>query len=193
MGISSEPAEVTMSKENRTSLMPILIAVIIGLFLFIVDWSTKSWAVTNLIEGQRVPTNIPLLFWRLTFNTGSHYILGQVGQWIPYRLMMGIAATAVVVLMVYMARESLRVQTRALKWLHWAILALLIGSMGNAIEVITRGHATDFFMIDPFPWPSNLCDQYVNFTVFALFPLSLILGWRAERETMRGDNREDTS
>ncbi len=64
--------------------------------------------------------------------------------------------------------------------MQWLLIAFLIGALGNALEVVVLGRATDFFMLDPFPWPANLADQWVNVTIFALLPLSLWFSWKDE-------------
>jgi lipoprotein signal peptidase len=127
---------------------------------------------------QVVATPLPFLVWRLTYNTGSHYLFGSVGQWVPYRMVMGIAAVAVVALVTMMAWDVHRASRSRLRTAQWWLVAVLIGALGNALEVLTRGRATDYFMLRPFPWPANLCDQYVNAAMFVLLPLTLWFGWR---------------
>ncbi len=125
---------------------------------------------------------MPFFSWRLAYNTGSHYLLGSIGDWIPYRWMMAVAGAAVVGLAVFMAREVHRMPPSRMRTVQWLMVASLMGALGNAIEVVVSGRATDFFMIHPFPWPANLCDQFVNATVFVLLPLSLWYTWRHDRE-----------
>jgi len=150
-------------------------AVQLGLFLLLVDFTTKIAANALLPLERLVPTPVPFFSWRLTYNTGSHYLLGPVGDYIPYRLMMSIALVAVVALITYLAREVRVMPPSRLRTVQLLMIATLIGSLGNALEVIAIGRATDWFMLHPFPWPSNLCDQFVNATVFVLLPLSLLL------------------
>ncbi|MBN1316818.1 MAG: signal peptidase II, partial [Anaerolineales bacterium] len=153
-------------------------AILLGLFLLAVDFTTKTVADTQLALDVRVPTAIPFLSWRLAYNTGSHYLLGSIGDYVPYRLVMGIAAIGVVGLTAYTMREIYRMAATPFRTVQWFLVAFLIGALGNAIEVVLRGRATDFFMIRPFPWPANLCDQFVNIAVFVLLPISIFLGWR---------------
>jgi len=165
---------------------PVTAAVGLGLLLLAVDFTTKAIASAQLPLERMVSTVLPFLSWRLTYNTGSHYLFGSVGDLIPYRLIMGVAAAAVVVLVTFFGRDLRELESSPMRTVQWLMIATLIGSLGNALEVVVSGRATDFFMIHPFPWPANLCDQFVNVTVFVLLPLSLILSWR------RGD-REITS
>ncbi|MFH2037437.1 MAG: signal peptidase II, partial [Candidatus Zixiibacteriota bacterium] len=55
-----------------------------------------------------------------------------------------------------------------------AILSLTIGATGNVIEILFAGHATDFFIFRPFPWPSNFCDQYINGILYIALPVIII-------------------
>ena len=161
------------------SRLSIPAAIVLGLLLLGADLVIKSIANARLPLNQLVKTPLPFFSWRLTYNTGSHYLFGAVGEIIPYRLMMGIALVAVLGLIAYMARETHHLPPSPLRTVQWLIVAGLIGALGNAVEVVYHGRATDYFMIHPFPWPANLCDQFVNAVIFVLLPLSLILSWRS--------------
>jgi len=174
--------------ENRVDAKPessglqIRGAIQLGLFLLLVDFTSKIVANAVLPLDRLVGTPVPFFSWRLTYNTGSHYLLGPVGDFIPYRVMMGIAGVAVLVLIFFLAREVRGLAPSRLRSVQLLMIAGLIGSLGNALEVIAIGRATDFFMIHPFPWPANLCDQFVNVTVFVLLPLSLIFMSRRQED-----------
>ena len=168
----------TTTPQLKTSRLSIPAAIGLGLLLLAVDFTTKAMAITHLPLDQLEPTAVPFFFWRLIYNTGSHYLLGPVGEWVPYRLMMGLAGAAVIGMIVLMAQEARRMPPSPMRTIYWLITAVLIGALGNALEVVALGRATDFFMLNPFPWPSNLCDQFVNAVVFVLVPLSFYLGWR---------------
>jgi len=65
------------------------------------------------------------------------------------------------------------------------ILSLMIGASGNVLEVLIKGRATDFFVFHPFPWPSNLCDQYINAIIYFMLPITIIksfLDWRQSKK-----------
>ena len=168
-----------LESPTHKSRLSIPAAIAFGLLLLSVDFAAKSIADARLPLNQLVRTPLPFFSWRLTYNTGSHYLLGAVGEVIPYRLMMGIAMAAVLGLIAYMARETHHMPPSPLRTVQWFIVAGLIGALGNALEVLVRGRATDYFMIHPFPWPANLCDQFVNAVIFVLLPLSMILSWRS--------------
>ncbi len=171
------------SSTIRDSRLSIPAAAVLGLLLLAVDFTSKALAITNLPLEKRVPTPLGFFSWYLTYNTGSHYLLGSVEKWVPYGLMMGAAGIAVIVLIVLMARELDQIPPSPLRTVHWLLIASLIGALGNAMEVVVLGRATDFFMIRPFPWPGNLCDQFVNVSVFVLLPLSLWWTWKQTKET----------
>jgi lipoprotein signal peptidase len=157
-------------------------AIEMGLVLLLIDFTAKIVANALLPLDRLVETPVPFFSWRLTYNTGSHYLLGSVGDFIPYRLMMGVAEVAVLALIYLLAREVRELAPSRLRTVQLLMIAGLIGSLGNALEVVAIGRATDFFMIHPFPWPANLCDQFVNATVFVLLPLSLIFMSRRKED-----------
>lgn len=168
----------TDQSQSRIYHLPIRAAVGLGLLLLAIDFTTKAIANATLPLDQLVPTALPFLSWRLVYNTGSHYLFGSVGEWIPYRLMMGVAGAGVIGLLIFFGRELQPMPPSRLRAVQWLMIAGLIGALGNALEVLVLGRATDFFMLHPFPWPSNLADQWVNMTVFGLLPLSLWFTWR---------------
>ncbi|NOR82889.1 MAG: hypothetical protein GQ526_05290 [Ardenticatenales bacterium] len=157
---------------------PIRAAIGLGLLLMMLDLTAKAIAIAKLPPDKLVPTAIPFFSWRLAYNTGSHYLFGPVGEWIPYRLLMAIAAVAVIGVIALLAKEVRQASPPPLFMTYWLLIAVLTGALANSVEVVARGRATDFFMIHPFPWPANLCDQYVNAILFVLLPLSLWLQWR---------------
>jgi glycosyltransferase involved in cell wall biosynthesis/lipoprotein signal peptidase len=154
----------------------------LGLLLLAIDFTTKAIARGYLPPERLVRTAVPFFSWRLAYNTGSHYLLGSIGDWIPYRWVMAVAGAAVIALTVFLAHEVHRMPSSRVRTVQWLMVACLIGALGNALEVALSGRATDFFMIHPFPWPSNLCDQFVNATVFVLLPLSFWFTWRHDSE-----------
>jgi lipoprotein signal peptidase len=160
--------------EKRATGPQIRGAIQLGLLLLLVDFTSKIAANALLPLDRLVRTPVPFFSWRLTYNTGSHYLFGAVGDYIPYRLLMAVAGLAVIALVFYLARDARAMEPSKLRTVQLLMIGGLIGSLGNALEVIAIGRATDFFMIHPFPWPANLCDQYVNATVFVLLPLSLL-------------------
>lgn len=171
-----------MSNRDQTQLAEsrphVIGALLLGATLLAVDFTAKAIARGSLPPDQQVRTVVPIFSWRLAYNTGSHYLLGSIGDWIPYRWTMAAAGLAVLGLIVFLAREVHTMPSSRLRTVQWLMVAGLTGALGNALEVVLFGRATDFFMIHPFPWPANLCDQFVNATTFVLLPLSLWFTWR---------------
>ncbi len=170
--------EIPTPSGATPSRPPIRAAIGLGLLLMVLDLTAKAIAIARLPLDELVPTVIPFFSWRLAYNTGSHYLFGPVGEWIPYRLLMAAAAVAVIGVIALLAKEARQASSPPLFMITWLLIAVLTGALANSLEVVVRGRATDFFMIRPFPWPANLCDQYVNAILFVLLPLSLWLQWR---------------
>ncbi len=103
-----------MQKSDRSlpilARLPFQTAPVLGLVLLAVDFTTKAIAVARLTANQKSPTFLPFLHWRLTYNSGSHYLFGSIGDYVPYRLMMGLAGILVCGLVFLLAREGHRMR-----------------------------------------------------------------------------------
>jgi signal peptidase II len=103
------------------------------------DQITKAIAVKELAEGQTVPLLGKLLQWRLVYNSGAAFSMGESLTWV-----FAVLATTVVIGVVVVAR---RVQSKA-----WALtLGLLVaGAAGNLADRLFRppsfgrGQVVDF-------------------------------------------------
>jgi lipoprotein signal peptidase len=167
------------------------IAIITGLVLLFIDLKVKSIANQQLALHQRVDTFIPVLDLYLTHNTGYHYIFGKIDNhqlWSLFGLAMGL------ILIASFSYSLLKEKTELffLK-IYAVILALTIGAMGNVLEILFSGKATDFFIFHPFPWPSNICDQYINAIIYIIIPVVLIkyiINWIRERNKKKEAKQE---
>lgn len=149
----------------------------IGIALFALDWAAKALAERSLIFGaEPIPSPIPFISWYLSYNEGYHYIFGALG---PYRWIAGASLLLAVGMVVYLLRWAAQMDLAAPARRVVRVMAtLLVGALSNPVEILLRGHATDFFRVRGFPWTANLCDQYVNLIVYVLTPILLILVWR---------------
>jgi lipoprotein signal peptidase len=142
-----------------------------GLLLLIIDFVTKNIANNVLIFQKRTDSFISGLSFYLTHNTGYHYIFGEIKNhtlWSIFGLLM-------LMVLLYSIAQSLRKETDLFfKRLYAVILALTIGAGGNVIEILVTKKATDFFVLHPFPWPSNICDQYINAIIYIILPIMII-------------------
>lgn len=156
----------------------------VGLSLLALDAATKFAAVRLLTEGAPpVPSPIPFVTWYLSYNTGYHYLLGNLAA---FRVVFGAAMVLAVGTLVYLLHVLGRPSSsRIQRTLLIIVATLLIGALGNPIEVVARGYATDFFRVTGFPWTANLCDQYVNLIVYVLMPLLVIVTLVEERRLRR--------
>ena len=161
-----------MSKRTRERIA----VVVIGIGLFALDWAVKGVAERSLTLGaDPIPSPIPFISWYLSYNEGYHYIFGALG---PYRWIAGaslaLAAGMVVYLLHWAGEMAASAPARKVVLL---MATLLVGALSNPVEILLRGHATDFFRVRGFPWTANLCDQYVNLIVYVLTPILLVMVW----------------
>ena len=157
-----------MIRENKKYLM---IAYFAGLFLLMIDFVTKYLANNSLILHQRTDTIIKWFSFYLTHNTGYHYIFGDIKNhklWSVFGLVM------LTILIFSLTKSVIAEKDKFYKKLYSIILALTLGAGGNVIEILFTKKATDFFLFSPFPWPSNICDQYINTIIYVIMPIMLI-------------------
>ncbi|GAB4506255.1 MAG: hypothetical protein Kow00123_03930 [Anaerolineales bacterium] len=158
--------------------IPEWVAVIgIGVGLFALDWAAKAVAERSLVFGaEPIPSPIPFVSWYLSYNEGYHYIFGALG---PYRWIAGASLVLAVGMVAYLLRWAGQMDATApARKVVLVMATLLVGALSNPVEILLRGHATDFFRVRGFPWTANLCDQYVNLIVYVLTPILLVLVWR---------------
>ncbi|MCK9484414.1 MAG: signal peptidase II [Candidatus Marinimicrobia bacterium] len=169
---------------------PLFIAYLIGAILLGIDFLTKGIANLNLPFQESVDTSLPFLSWFLTHNTGYHFIFGSISN---QRIWAWLGIVLVVILGISLSRNLLKEKSsRFNRIILTAILSLIIGAAGNVIEVLIKGRATDFFVFHPFPWPSNLCDQYINAIIYIMLPITIIKSIIDWRQSKKIPTRSDT-
>jgi len=169
-------------RQPSSTGLPVWTAFGLGAILIVVDLGTKKLATAHLPYGETVQTAVPFLSWKLTSNTGGHYLFGQIGEWVPQRVYMAVAGAVVMLFVVFLARNARRLHVSPLRAVHMGLIAGLLGSYGNSLEAVLTGKVTDFFVVRPFPWPSNLSDQFLT-----LSQLLVLLWWFLS--TRPGDDR----
>jgi len=157
-----------MTAENKKFMT---ISYAVGSLLIIVDFITKYVANSTLVFQERAATGIKWLSLLLTHNTGYHYIFGDIKNhklWSTFGLLM------LCILLFSLTKSMLSEKNSFYKKLYAVILMLTIGAGGNVVEILVTGKATDFFVLEPFPWPSNICDQYINGIIYIIMPIMII-------------------
>ena len=163
-------------------------AISIGLGLFGLDWLTKWLANANLPFEQQVQAPLPYVTWFRTFNTGYHYLFGEISN---FRLVQTLGLVAVLVLIYMMIDRRSELQSGdPSRTVFGAFVTLLIGATGNPFETLFFGRVTDFFVFRPLPWPSNLADQYINLAIYVLLPIWFYLSFREWREKKKAEEEE---
>ncbi len=166
----------------------IIASFIIGFILLNLDFIVKHLANKNLSFQELTTTPIPILNLYLTHNTGYHYIFGEISN---HKLWAGFGIVMVIILIISLTRSIIHEKTEFHKNIYAIILMLTIGAAGNVIEILTVGRATDFFMLVPFPWPSNLCDQYINIIIYVMLPIILINTFIEWIKTRKNEKNSD--
>ena len=152
--------------------------------LYMADQASKAWAVRRLRTGEVVKVwdgfaqlayaeNPGIAFGRLQDG-------GDFGRW----MLVGLAALAVVGLLLYFFRTK-RTDDRVLG----AIALLLAGVAGNLTDRVRLGHVIDFIdvFIGSYQWPTfNVADAAIC-TGAALLALDLILEGREEGRRRRAE------
>ncbi len=155
-----------------------------GIILLAIDFITK--AITNLyLPFQKgVKTFLPFLMLYRTHNTGYHYIFGNIGN---HKLWAILGIVLVSFLIYSISRSLLKEQkSTADQKILSALISLMIGATGNVLEVLFFKRATDFFIFHPFPWPSNISDQYINAILYIMLPIIIIksiVDWKRHKKS----------
>jgi signal peptidase II len=141
------------------------------------DQASKAWAVRRLRTGEVVKVWGGFAQFAYAENTGIAFGRlqdgGDFGRW----MLVGLAALAVVGLLLYFFRTK-RTDDRVLG----AIALLLAGVGGNLTDRVRLGHVIDFIevFIGSYQWPTfNVADAAIC-TGAALLALDLILEGRRE-------------
>jgi len=157
---------------SNRKLKTVLIPIAGGIILLLLDFLIKNIANHNLPYQQKVATDLPFFFLFLTHNTGYHYIFGEINN----HTLWAIFGVAVVCFLVFSLLRSLLKEDHGKFYqrIYTLILALMIGASANVWEILFYGYATDYFVFTPLPWPSNLCDQYINLILWIIMPILVI-------------------
>ncbi len=173
-----------MSFKKKT----LIFAYFSGLLLLGLDFGIKALANHNLPLHEKVSTFLPFLDLFLTHNTGYHFIFGKIGNHVLW------ASSGLVLvsgLVFSISRSIIKEEyTGFYTKIYAVVLAMTIGAMANVIEILIYGRATDFFILHPFPWPSNICDQYINGIVYVVIPI-IIIKSLIDRKNAKKQNSED--
>ncbi|MBN2600525.1 MAG: signal peptidase II [Candidatus Marinimicrobia bacterium] len=143
-----------------------------GIVLLCIDFLSKFIANARLPFEKVQDTFLPFLVFYRTHNTGYHFLFGPINNHFLWALSGLIFVSALIASLIHsLVKENL---DRINFTVYAAILALTIGATGNVLEILFAGHATDFFIFRPFPWPSNFCDQYINGILYITLPVIII-------------------
>ena len=162
-----------------------------GALLLAVDFAIKAIANRTLPYQETVATALPFLHWYRTHNTGYHFILGNIGN---HQLWAIIGLFFVILLIGLLSRSFLRERlSRSDRIIYMLLIPLMIGASGNVLEVLIMGHATDYFVFRPLPWPSNISDQYINAIIYIMMPIMIIKSILDKRHQKGAESQEPSA
>ncbi|WP_058235580.1 signal peptidase II [Devriesea agamarum] len=162
-------SERTSFGVRRVVLRCILPAVMVAVFVLLIDQWTKSLALTHLAELEPYPVIPGILNFTLLFNSGAAWSLGANATPV---------VTLVQVLISLIAVWFLIAKVRSTGWAI-ALGLLLGGACGNLYDRLLRppgfgrGHVVDFLQLPH--WPVfNVADMSVVFAAISIVVFSLI-------------------
>ena len=170
---------------------PLFYPYLVGVVLLAIDFVTKAVANLYLPLREGVKTFLPFLSLYCTHNTGYHYIFGNIGN----HKLWAILGIVLVSFLIYSISHSLvkEPKSKADRKILSVLISLMIGATGNVLEVLFLKRATDFFIFHPFPWPSNISDQYINAILYIMLPIIIIksiVDWKRHKKSKSSEGSE---
>jgi len=143
---------------------------IFSFLVFIIDQSTKIWALNKLIIGN--PTKItPFLNFTLVLNEGIAFGIFHDGGPVKDYLLIAITIIATIFLLIFYFKMP---NPNGLKTI---ILAFVFGgAVGNIYDRVSRGYVVDFIDIHfkNFHWPVfNIADTFITIGLILIFYLQI--------------------
>ena len=138
------------------------------MFVWLLDYVSKQWALTTLADGHSLHLVGNLLWLQLTWNPGAAFSMGTGSTWVFTVL----ASLVIVGILVRAARVTTGI------WLA-GLGGLLGGAAGNLTDRLIRppsvglGHVVDFIATPHFP-VFNLADSAIVVSVALMFMASVL-------------------
>ena len=154
----------------RVRLWPGALVLLIGAVIFAVDQWTKGVALRELAIGEQVPVVGDLLSWRLVFNPGAAFSLGESITPV-FTAFQAIVSVGMIVLAPFVRST----------WWAVALGLVLGGASGNLYDRLFRppsfahGHVVDFIALPNFP-VFNVADMSIT-TAAVLIIIASFAGW----------------
>ncbi len=140
--------------------------IILASGILIADQFSKYLVLLNIIPSEKIPL-LPFLNLTLTFNTGVAFGLFAGGGDSSRLVLAGMAMLVSLVLLIWWGRLPRDFLLR-----RHALLLIIAGALGNALDRLFYGHVVDFIDFHFFGWhyPSfNVADSAITLGALALF------------------------
>lgn len=150
---------------------------IVLLFVWILDFFTKQWALENLVNQGFLPILGDYLGFELTFNTGGVFGIFQ-GNAMVFQVITGVA---IIFLFIFYAKGVSPEENTPL--FRLAMAFVLGGAFGNFTDRFYKPGVVDFINmgIGPYRWPTyNVADAFITIGAI-LLGISFILYERRKK------------
>lgn len=136
--------------------MAYIIGIICSVLLLIIDQVSKYLVTTHFDVYDSRPLIEGILNLTYIHNTGAAFGIFRNQRWI----FMSITTIIIVICIGMLIKKTFRSPL-----MHWAILLVLSGGIGNMIDRIFRGYVVDFFDV-----------QFIDFAIFNVADCCVVAG-----------------
>lgn len=136
--------------------MAYIIGIICSVLLLIIDQVSKYLVTTHFNVYDSRPLIEGILNLTYIHNTGAAFGIFRNQRWI----FMSITTIIIVICIGMLIKKTFRSPL-----MHWAILLVLSGGIGNMIDRIFRGYVVDFFDV-----------QFIDFAIFNVADCCVVAG-----------------
>lgn len=162
---------LSMAQELSSTQRTIIFGASAVMDMIILDQVSK-WL---MIDARHVPLLGDWLSFTYAENKGIAFSMPLQG---------GAQQLVTIVLIVLLIGIVVRYKTWRQRWLHYSLMLILGGALGNAIDRIYRGYVVDFIQVGSFP-VFNIADSCVTLGVVGVIIYELIIKPRlSEHQTM---------
>lgn len=147
---------------NRRRIIFETLAIVLLVVLIVIDQLTKLYFSTNLNKYETISVIDGFFYFTYTTNTGGGFSLLANKPWAQtfFKILTSISLVLFVALYVYSSKKGY-------KWLRFALIFVISGTVGNFIDRLLMNHVIDFI---------SLVFWGYHFPVFNIADCCLVVG-----------------